>query len=285
MKHQQKVMITKGLPGYGKTTWAKEYINNNTNTVIVCRDDLRLMLNNGKFTNGNEKLVTSVQESIIKNSLSLGRDVIVADTNLNPKTFNRIVELSKGRAVVETVDFTNVSLYECVKRDIGRTNSVGFGVIGKMFEQYLKPKNIYVDGLPECYIVDIDGTIADKHESRDYYEWDKVGLDYPKQETIRLLSDFHGELIFFSGRMGTPDCHRQTYKWLQDHLNINRPNLYMRIDKDQRPDYIVKKEMYEYYIKDQKNVLGVVDDRLSVCCMWLELGLPLIRIGNPFLDF
>jgi len=43
--------------------------------------------------------------------------------------------------------------------------------------------------------------------------------------------------------------------------------------------------LYEKCIKGKFNVNAVFDDRLQVCRMWHELGLPLFRVGDPDADF
>ena len=47
-----KLILTKGLPASGKTTWAKEYIQKYPETANLCKDDLRLQLGS---TNKREK--------------------------------------------------------------------------------------------------------------------------------------------------------------------------------------------------------------------------------------
>ncbi len=57
--------------------------------------------------------------------------------------------------------------------------------------------------------------------------------------------------------------------------------LYMRANKDQRSDFIVKKELYDAHIKGKYNVVAVFDDRPSVCNgLWRPLGLPLFQVGD-----
>ena len=45
------VTLTKGLPGSGKSTWAKQIIDENPSFFKrINKDDLRAMLDNGKFS-------------------------------------------------------------------------------------------------------------------------------------------------------------------------------------------------------------------------------------------
>jgi len=59
----------------------------------------------------------------------------------------------------------------------------------------------------------------------------------------------------------------------------------MRKHGDYRPDDIVKKEMYDAFIKDQYNVLGVFDDRLKVVRMWEGLGLWVFNCNQGNVEF
>ena len=72
---------TVGLPASGKTTWARELCRIKPRTVRANRDDLRQLLHEGRFSGGNEKVVTKVQEAVIRAGLADGRDVVVDDTN------------------------------------------------------------------------------------------------------------------------------------------------------------------------------------------------------------
>lgn len=274
------IILTKGLPASGKTTWAKEFAKKNGFT-IISRDDIRRnVFNGGKLLKPEqEKLVTNYQQALLDISLSFNLKTILCDTFLNPNSFEIIDKTGVNYAVV---DFTNVPLYECMKRDYGRPDSVGSNVIANMFENYLKPAYIFEENLPSVYIVDIDGTVATMDKSRRAFEWDKVYLDQPKDYVIELLEN--KDVIFFSGR--DSECYDLTWNWLKEHIHPSTKfQLFMRPTKDNRKDYVVKKELYFKHIKNKYNVKACIDDRLSVCCMWLELGLDLIRIGNPLLDF
>lgn len=135
------------------------------------------------------------------------------------------------------------------------------------------------------YICDIDGTIASHEGIRGPYEEHKVLLDVPLP-TIKVINSLYNceeKIIFFSGR--TEACKKDTIKWLDDHLTIDYPELYMRKVGDSRSDDIVKEEMYNVYIKDKYEVLGVFDDRLRVCRMWYKLGLFVFNCNQGLKEF
>ena len=59
----------------------------------------------------------------------------------------------------------------------------------------------------------------------------------------------------------------------------------MRPDDSNIPDYIVKEKLFNENINGKYNVVGVFDDRLQVARLWSKKGLPLLRVGDPDLDF
>jgi len=127
--------------------------------------------------------------------------------------------------------------------------------------------------MQNIYLCDIDGTLADHQGIRSPFDESKVGLDkpLPTVDLIKSLIATGDRIIYFSGR--TDSCRLETIKWLTKYIDDGEPELYMRKTGDFRNDAILKKEMYNTYIKDKYNDLGVFDDRLRVCHMWYELGL------------
>lgn len=135
----QEVVIMKGLPASGKTTEAKILVVPNRGKYMrVSKDDLRWMLEFGRYSRESEEVIQAVRDAIIETLLSLGRSVVVDDTNLNPEHIERIVELTGPRAS-RVVDLTDVPLETCLRRDRDREESeqVGENVIRNMAEKYL----------------------------------------------------------------------------------------------------------------------------------------------------
>lgn len=276
-----KVILTRGLPASGKTTWAKQYQKENPNTVLVSKDEIRSMLHGGVWSKGREDFVLKVRDFIIKESVENGHDVIVHDTNLHSKHKNRVWKLVADKATVGYKDFTDVSVSECVKRDKGRANSVGSMVIRDMYNRYLKPETPEErPELQDIVICDLDGTLA-IHNDRSPYDVDKCDTDSVNQMVYEYLKNIHQMgmlLIIVSGRESK--FRRKTCDWLFNNTTLVPLKILMRPTDDKRPDNVVKREIYENEIKGKYNVKLVLDDRNRVVDMWREQGLTVWQVNE-----
>jgi predicted kinase len=283
--------MTKGLPASGKTTWAKQQ-----NAKRVNKDDLRAMIDNSKWSKDNEAQIIHVRNIIAAYHLDCGRDVIIDDTNLAPKHEEDLRNLA-DRLSAEFVikDFTDVSLSTCLKRDSERANSVGEKVIRTMYNSFIKKKGHvaqytpppYNEDLPNCIIVDIDGTLAHMN-GRSAYDYSKVGSDIIDENVKEIVLRYarHRDLleeipdtyvIIVSGR--EDGCKQETVDWLASN-GVPYDEIYMRKHGDHRDDRIVKKEIYEQYIKPRYNVRFVLDDRDRVVEMWRKEGLKVLQVAE-----
>lgn len=279
----KQVIILRGLPGSGKTSWAKNLIAKNPNKFKrVNKDDLRDMVDGGKWSKDSEKLILALRDIIIVEALDNGNHVIVDDTNLHLKHEQRIRELVKGKADVVIQDFTDVSLQTCIKNDLNRDKSVGEKVIRDMYNQFLKPKReniLYNDYYDDIVICDLDGTLS-LLNGRNPYDASTCADDLLNKFVADLIRN--EKVIFVSGR---EDKYRQQTKEFLKSNNIDYIALYMRKNDDNRKDYIIKKEIFDNHIRNKYNIKYVIDDRLQVCRLWYSLGLNLLRVGDPDADF
>lgn len=284
----KKVIILKGLPASGKSTYAKQLIFNNPGVYKrVNKDDLRSMLDDGKWSKHNEQFVLKLRDKIIIDSLQEGKHVIVDDTNLHPKHEQNIRDLVKEMEVKIDVITFDTPIEECIERDLKRTKSVGEKVIRDMYKQFIRKPNIieYDIDLNDCYIFDIDGTLAIKGE-RSPYDWERVGEDIVNKEVIHIwnvlkksVNEEGRQTKFFivSGRDSI--CRPKTENWLSNN-GIFPDALYMRKQGDNRKDSIVKEEIYNEYIKGRFNVRIIFDDRNQVVEMWRNLGLKVFQVDE-----
>lgn len=129
----------------------------------------------------------------------------------------------------------------------------------------------------KAIIVDIDGTLAIKGD-RDIFDFKKCELDTvnePIAELVRSLK-YKWEIILLSGREDI--CREETLRWL-DKNNIPYSELHMRRASDHRKDAIVKKEIYDNNIKDNYEIVFVLDDRNQVVDFWRSEGLTCLQVA------
>lgn len=287
----QRLIMTIGLPGSGKSTWALEEVKKSNGKVKrINKDSLRLMIDGGVHSKKKEIQIMEARDLLTKYYLEKGHDVIIDDTNFDDKHIFRMQEVIEsvtlnGRTVELVMkDFTDVPLSVCIENDLNRRESVGAKVILKMYNKYLKKKTpppAYNPELPTAIICDIDGTLAHGIDNgiRLPYEWDKVDMDELDVEIAALLHYLNQdvEIILVSGRNSV--CREKTEGWLKHH-NIHYDNLLMRAEDDNRDDTIIKKEIYEEHIKGKYNVRFVLDDRQRVVDMWRSLGLKCLQVAE-----
>ena len=287
--------MTVGVSASGKTTWAKEQ----KHCVNINRDDIRFNIvqpgsdwTTYKFTKVNESRVTEIQNVVAERAVKFETNIIISNTNLNPKTREFWKDFAKHHNYEFEIKEFPITLEEAIKRDNLRQNGVGEQVIRKQYQQWLEyiGRKTYTQNekLPNCIIVDIDGTVAEMN-GRKPFEWDKVDTDLPRQFVIDVVTgyaDRHNcHIVFLSGRDGC--CYAKTYDWIAKYVGHDISwTLNMRKIKDFRKDCIVKEEIFWNFVAPKYKVIGVFDDRPQVLRMWHELKLPnVICVGNPFNEF
>jgi len=292
-----KIVLTRGIPASGKSTWAKRWVAEDPeNRIRLNRDDLRKMLGGGPtpFDFTREQIITKMQHATARDALLQGKDVVVDDTNLRAK----YVREWYGVGPVEFNDF-EIDLEEAYNLDSCREDSVGYDVIKSFHDRFVKPNGgklpappepvaakplgePYVAdvNLPEAAIVDTDGTVA-RMNGRGPYDGHMVHTDLPIDNVITLvrrLAQYGVKIIGVSGR---DEKYRDvTEEWWRAN-GIPFHEFYLRPAGDRRNDSVVKLEIFDQHIRNRFNVTAVIDDRLRVVRMWHALGLTVYRVGDP----
>ena len=297
-----QAILTVGVSASGKSTWAEQFISEQVNPRQwhnSNRDEIRWNLLGAedwsKWNWKREKEVTQIQRNALAQVAFEGKNVIVSDTNLNPKFRNDLCEYlqSLGYSSVVQKVFP-VSFEEACKRDTARPNGVGYSVIAKQMEQmneYMKafnpqeyPERENKGWRGKCIIVDIDGTLAHM-TGRSPYDFDRVNEDAVDIAVANICQLYYNEgysVILLSGR--DEACRAVTVDWL--HTNcIAYSRLFMRAEGDRRQDTVVKKELFDAHIRGMYDVEFVIDDRPCVCRQWRDMGLKVLQVGNPYIEF
>lgn len=293
--------ITRGLPGSGKTTWAKAWLEQGEGRVRVNRDDLRDMLHGRRtgLTFDQEADVTRAAQETVRLSLRAGRDVVVDDTNLRPRYVRQWRTIATECGAEFDIHEMPIDVITAIQQDADRDQPVGHEAIRHLAQKFT-PKGRYLpvpegnskptarwepyatdDDLPPVIVVDVDGTVALMGD-RSPYDWGRVAEDTPNLPVTHALSGMRGsttKVIFLSGR--DESCRTDTWRWLMDH-DIALPGsdeLLMRPAGDQRRDDTVKHELFNQHIRDHYDVRLVLDDRDSVVAMWRAMGLTCFQVA------
>lgn len=133
-----KLIICRGLPASGKSTWAKQWVlEDPEHRVRINQDDIRLML--GKYwVPSREKLVQEIQFDAIVEALCRKFDVVIDNTNLNKKVlekFDRLIKTFEDYEI-EYKDFFDTPLSVCIERDKNRELQVTEKVIRGFYNNY-----------------------------------------------------------------------------------------------------------------------------------------------------
>ncbi|MFW7414857.1 polynucleotide kinase [Demequina sp. SO4-18] len=133
---------------------------------------------------------------------------------------------------------------------------------------------------PSAVIVDLDGTLAhmgDRHP----FATTGYDLDAPNKPVLEVVRALHlagHTIVIISGRKEV--SRAETERWLTSHLPVPYEGLHLRPDDDERPDGIVKQEIYHAEIEPRFDVLCVLDDRNHVVDMWRDdLGLTCLQVA------
>ena len=284
-----KIVFLKGLPASGKSTWALEFVHNNSGWVRVNKDDLRAMLHNSSWSKEREEIVLTMRDKIIQEALKNNLQVIVDDTNFAPYHEKRIRDLARQSGADFEIKFFDVPLEECLKRNAARTGKarVPDNVIVDMYKKYIEPTQkenkpfVNDPTKPKCVVCDLDGTLALMKGKRGPFEFHKVYQDEvnnPVWECLNSMRRAGFNIVFVSGREDS--CREATECWLRDKSGFvqNYP-LYMRKTKDNRKDSVVKEEIYREHVLPNYYVEFVLDDRNQIVDHLRELGLTVFQVA------
>ena len=286
-----RAILTKGVPGCGKSFWARQFLLDNPGWVRVCRDDIRNSMGGEdyKINNSNEKKVYAERDRQIEEALAKGQNIIIDETFVNPATRRDTEEFLEGRATVEYKDFTDVPLAVCLERNKQRTGRAcvpEFVIrkfhknmkIAEALEIYNNSRK-YIPGLPECVLVDMDGTLA-VPIGRSPFDTGKSLRDPLNNPVGRLVNYLPNTVLVFivTGREEKYKGVRE--RWLAEN-KIRYDALHMRTDNDKRPDTEVKKEIFNGMFSGKYNILFVLEDRSRIVKMYRrDLGLTVFQVGE-----
>lgn len=307
-RSSKTVIALRGIPGSGKSTYARERLlgDEPDGTVVrINNDELVDMLFNSGWRRqpGIAEILKDTREALLKLYLQtpLIETIIIDNTNLNVRTVAELqkITLRFGANFVVNDTMLRVDVETCIARDAVRPRPVGGDVIRKMAKDAAKLSpwkspnyevpviekyDNYQLALPWCCIFDIDGTLALNTGGRNIHDETRVLQDTASWPVLGLymqIAKFDQSVVFMTGRHET--CRQDTLAWLQMRIDetITNDQLHMRGADDNRPDFIVKYELFQEHVADKYRVAGCFDDRDQVVDLWRnKLGLPTFQVSN-----
>jgi predicted kinase len=295
--------IMRGISGSGKSTMARQMLG-----MVVSRDDIRVMLygkiadtpayyrQDKKALSVCENRVTIAQDAMVAGYLRAGIDTIVDNTNIEwsyVKSLAKIGYRHGAEVVVKVIDVPlDVALARDFQRGMTGGRTVGTEVIQKQYERFKSNKHMLLEpvfspkpyngtpGKPPAVLCDLDGTLADFKGVRGPFD-----TNVENDEVFRVIADLvltldysnEYRIIFMSGRKEA--ARGGTERWLEKHVTTPE-HLFMRADSDNRPDNLVKADLFDEHVRDNFDVQFVLDDRDQVVNMWRRMGITCLQVAE-----
>lgn len=293
-----KVIFTRGLPGSGKSTYARELADKH-GYVRISRDDIRstLQLPSQAMNSRVETIVSSLVRKYVVTAIALGNNVVVDATNLNDTFLFPLIEVAavQYQCAWDIVDFP-MELDRLLERENNRPpeDRVGEHTIRKLYKRYkyhtwtdkavlesmlMSPVRHYRNGVL-CFLVDLDGTLFLPPAHSNMGDPDRDVLDdtvhIAVAETTRALRELGYEAILLSGRKSS---QREDTVLALHAADVGYDELILRDEGDTRPDWIIKREK-ALAILEHKPILLALDDRDQVVDLYRNMGIPCFQVND-----
>lgn len=139
-----------GVPGSGKTHYAKKYIEENYNTIHLSSDSIRAELYGDESIQGNPNEVFVLMQKRAVEALNNGQNVVYDATSITRKDRAGIIASCPKFAKIEC-HIIWAPIETCMERDTTRTRTVGKEVIDRMLKRFQAP--YYDEGIHEIKVI------------------------------------------------------------------------------------------------------------------------------------
>jgi predicted kinase len=292
----KKLILTRGIQGSGKTTWARQWVEEDPeHRIRINNDDIRNML--GKYwVTSRENLVSSIKKNMAEEAINRGYNIVVDNMNLNAKEILFWKDMVKMANMdpdgyqyeIEFKDFF-IPLEECIRRDAMRSNPIGEKVIRetwKRYKHFIQTTEVerYVDNLrkytgkPKCIVIDMDSTMCFNTTKRPWFgEGAAEGMldDVPNTGMCDIVRQLQEQYLVVVATGRDTSQEEVTKQWLAKQ-GINVDEYYFRTNKDYRKGVVVKKEQIEA-ILEKYDIVAIFEDCEPIVDMYREMGLTVLQ--------
>lgn len=191
-----------GLPGSGKSTFAKKYISMHPGTIHLSSDAIRKELWGDEAVQGDNSQVFTLMQSRAVEALNDGKSVVYDATNITRKDRAGIIASCPKFAQID-VYIIWAPIAMCIERDANRERTVGREVIDRMVKRFQAiwfdegVDNIYVELPRECdqawYVRHVMNSMKIPHDNPNHTlgiaEHCEAAAEYIRSKTTFAFTD------------------------------------------------------------------------------------------------
>jgi predicted kinase len=144
------IILLLGISGSGKSTWAKKFLQDNPQCIYINADKMRLTITGDESNQDKNYQVFQTLEHMASYLMSLGKDLIIDNTNYNKK--NRLIWNRLATAFNYNKEWIvfKTPLEQCILNNEKRERKVPIDVIKRQHENFTIPldeggKITYID--------------------------------------------------------------------------------------------------------------------------------------------
>lgn len=158
--NRPSLILLVGIPGSGKTTYAKKYIEEHPSIVHLSSDDIRKELYGDESIQGNPSEVFTLMQKRAVEFLNNGQSVVYDSTAVTRKDRAGIIAACPKFVKIEC-HIIWAPIETCIERDASRKRTVGKEVIDRMLKRFQAP--YYDEGIDEIKVILPNEFDADKY--------------------------------------------------------------------------------------------------------------------------
>ena len=300
----KKLILTRGIQGSGKSTWARKWVEEDPeHRIRINNDDIRNMLG-VYWVTSREGLVSDIKKRAAQYAMYRNYDIVVDNMNLNPKevkfwedlvwahneTVGNNSELKDkyDSYEIEFKDFF-IPLEECIRRDAMRPNPIGEKTIRETWRRYkhfIQTSEVerYVnnlkryEGKPKCIVIDMDSTVCFNMSKRPWYgEGAAEGMvdDVPNTGVCDIIRQLQEQYLIVVATGRDTSQEEVTKQWLA-RQGINVDEYFFRTNGDYRKGFEIKKEEITAILA-KYDIVAIFEDCEPIVQMYRDMGLTVLQ--------
>lgn len=300
----KKLILTRGIQGSGKSTWARKWVEEDPeHRIRINNDDIRNMLG-VYWVTSREGLVSDIKKRTAQYAMYRNYDIVVDNMNLNPKevkfwedlvwahneTVGNNSELKDkyDSYEIEFKDFF-IPLEECIRRDAMRSNPIGEKTIRETWRRYkhfIQTSEVeryvnnlkHYEGKPKCIVIDMDSTVCFNMSKRPWFgEGAAEGMvnDVPNTGVCDIIRQLQEQYLIVVATGRDTSQEEVTKQWLA-RQGINVDEYFFRTNGDYRKGVEVKKEEITA-ILEKYDIVAIFEDCEPIVQMYRDMGLTVLQ--------